>query len=156
MTSKTFLVEVTTFDGEREYLQRTLVIAKDEAEACVEGCHQMAHGELEAGDGGFYDEAGGGHFIKARGASEVAPEHLPILQHYLYGAPLPGQSDGWHVTWEIDLDKSDADTSREAGMVAGRIAASQFMRLVDWHRRDDVTKPALVINGQLIDFEQDQ
>ena len=107
----------------------------------------------DATNSGYFDRYDDWHVA---GTQEVALEHLGILRFYLFGKPLPTRNDGWHITWEIELDRQEGETPRDAAMMAGEIAIDQFMKLAGDFIGASVTKPALTINGQLIDFEHDQ
>lgn len=153
---KNYIVKVKITIGELVNFQPILLQAIDEENAERFAYLILQRGEaLEPSDNGYYDLGGDIHLEVIR-VDEVADEHVAILEHYLEGKPLPQAPEGWHVSWEIDLDRHEGETPRDAAMVAGEIAIDQFMKLAGRSPNASVTKPALTINGQLIDFEQDQ
>lgn len=151
---KHHLVTVKITIGELEQTEQVLVEAANERHARHMGYESVRRGPLEPTDSGYFDMGGEIH-LKVTGIQEVATNHLPILEHYLLGKPLP-QPEGWHVSWEIDLDKTDGETPRDAARAAAEIAIDQFMKLVGRSPNVSTSKPALTINGRLIDFDQDQ
>lgn len=151
---KHYLVTAKITIGELEQSEQILVEAANERHAAHQGYESVRRGPLDPTDNGYYDLGGEIH-LRVTGTQEVAPEHLPILQYYLEGKPLPTKPKGWHVTWEIDLDRQEGETPRDAAMTAAEIAIDQFMKLTGRSPNASVTKPALTINGQLIDFEQE-
>ena len=148
----TYVVKVKITVGELVNFQPILLQALDPEYADRFAYLILQRGELEPSDSGFFDMGGEIHLEVIR-VDEVADEHVAIMEHYLEGKPLPQQPDGWHVSWEIDLDRHEGETPRDAAMVAGEIAIDQFMKLAGRSPNASVTKPALTINGQLIDFE---
>lgn len=153
---KHYLVTAKITIGELEQSEHVLVHCADHEPPEMHAYLALQRGpELEPTDSGHFDLGGEIH-LEVTGTQEVAPEHLEILQHYLFGKPLPTSHDGWHVSWEIDLDRQEGETPRDAAMVAGEIAIDQFMKLVGRSPNASVTKPALTINGKLIDFENEQ
>jgi len=139
---KHYLITAKITTGELEHTEHVLVTAANERDA-----------PLVATNSGYFDRYDDWHVA---GTQEVALEHLGILRFYLFGKPLPTRNDGWHITWEIELDRQEGETPRDAAMMAGEIAIDQFMKLAGDFIGASVTKPALTINGQLIDFEHDQ
>lgn len=148
---KHYLVTVKITIGELEQSEQVLVEAANERHAIHQGYESVRRGPLEPTDSGYFDMGGEIH-LQVTGTQEVAPEHLEILKFYLLGKPLLPPS-GWHVTWEIDLERQEGETPRDAAMAAAVYAIDQFERLLG--RDVGATKPALTINGQLIDFELD-
>ena len=147
-----YLVKVKITFGDIFQDQKLLIHANDHIHATVNAYRFLARGGLEPSDSGYFDMGGEIHLEVIR-VDEVAPEHLAILEHYLEGKPLPQQPDGWHVSWEIDLDKGEADTPRQAAEQAVEYALHQFERLLG--HPNGCSLPAFTINGQLIDFELD-
>lgn len=150
-----YLVSVKITHGEFEESDNLIVLAKDREDAGRTAINECSRGELEPSDYGYFDMGCQIH-LAVKGIELIQPEHLPILRHYLQGVPLP-EPEGWHVSWEIDLDKSEAETARDAAVVASCYALAQFSQMagIDALLSEPVTKPALTVNGQLIDFEQD-
>lgn len=151
---KSYLVTAKITHGELEQSEQILVEAANERHAIHQGYESVRRGPLEPSDNGYFDQGGEIH-LQVTGTQEVAPEHLEILKHYLLGKPLPIRPEGWHVRWEIDLDRHEGETPRDAAMTAAEIAIDQFMKLTGRSPNASVTKPALTINGKLIDFEYD-
>jgi len=152
---KHYLVTAKITIGGLEQSEQILVEAANERHAAHQGYESVRRGPLDSTDSGYYDLGGEIHLEVIR-VDEVAPEHLPILQYYLEGKPLPTKPKGWHVSWEIDFDRYEGETPLDAAMAAAWVAIDQFMKLVGRSPGASATKPALTINGQLIDFEQDQ
>lgn len=73
--------------------------------------------------------------------------------HKLEGS-APNQPDDWRVSWEIDLDLPEGATPQDAALEASHIAITQFMQLISPSSANAATKPALTVNGQLIDFDE--
>lgn len=67
---------------------------------------------------------------------------------------MPNHSDGWRVSWEIDIDLPEGATPQDAALEASHIAITQFMQLISPSSSNSATKPAFTVNGQLIDFEE--
>lgn len=87
-----FLVDLKTTIGGLEMREKLIVQAKDEASAESVAIDARKRAELEPSDSGYFDLGGDVH-LQAVGVQEVLPEHLPVLQHYLTGRPLPALSN---------------------------------------------------------------
>lgn len=149
---KHYLVTAKITIGELEQSEQVLVHCSDVEPPDLHAYLALQRGpKLDPTDNGYFDMGGEIH-LQVTGTQEVAPEHLDILKFYLLGKPLP-PSSGWHVRWEIELDRWEDETPKDAAIVAAEIAIDQFMKLTGRSPSTSVTKPALTINGELIDFE---